>query len=150
MRSAYTRAARFGRFDRSMELSASLGRLVLRLTLGGLLLFHGIAKLHAVPVGIMDRIAKVGLPSELGYLVYVGEVLAPVLLILGLWTRVAALLVAVNMVVAVLLSHTAQLGDTGRSGGYALELQAFYLFSAVALVFLGGGRFGVGGSGKLN
>jgi putative oxidoreductase len=133
-----------------MELSANLGRLLLRLTLGGLLLFHGVAKLHTVPLAIMDRIAKAGFPSALGYLVYVGEVLAPLLLILGLWTRLAALLVAVNMVVAVLLAHSAQLGDVGRSGGYALELQAFYLFTALAIALLGGGRFGVGAGGRLN
>ena len=133
-----------------MELSANLGKLVLRLMLGGLLLFHGVAKLQAVPVGIMDRIAAMGFPSALGYLVYVGEVVAPALLILGLWTRVAALLVVINMVVAVLLAHAAQLGDVGDSGGYALELQAFYLFTAVALILLGGGRFGVRAGSKLN
>ena len=133
-----------------MEFSANLGKLVLRLMLGGLLLFHGVAKLHAVPVGIMERLAGAGLPAQLGYLVYVGEVLAPLLLILGLWTRVAALLVAINMVVAILLAHSAQLADLGGSGGYALELQAFYFFTAVAIMLLGGGRFGVGASSKLN
>ena len=133
-----------------MELSANLGKLVLRLTLGGLLLFHGVAKLQRGVDGIVERVAGTGLPASLGYLVYVGEVLAPILLILGLWTRVAALLVAVNMVVALLLSHATQLGELGRSGGYALELQAFYLFTAVALMLLGGGRFGVGRSGRLN
>jgi len=40
----------------------------------------------------MDRLANAGFPSALGYLVYVGEVLAPLLLIVGLWTRAAALL----------------------------------------------------------
>ncbi|HUH93887.1 MAG TPA: DoxX family protein [Casimicrobiaceae bacterium] len=133
-----------------MELSANLGKLVLRLTLGGLLLFHGVAKLQRGVDGIVERVAGTGLPASLGYLVYVGEVLAPILLILGLWTRVAALLVAVNMVVALLLSHATQLGELSRSGGYALELQAFYLFTAVALMLLGGGRFGVGRSGRLN
>jgi uncharacterized membrane protein YphA (DoxX/SURF4 family) len=134
-----------------MDFSANLGKLVLRLTLGVLLLLHGIAKIHAVPAGIMDRVAKAGFPSSLGYLVYVGEVLAPLLLIAGLWTRAAALLVAINMVVAVLLAHTGQLGELGRSGGWALELQGFYLFTAVAIMLLGAGKFSIGGaSGRLN
>ena len=78
--------------DIGMELSANLGKLLLRLTLGGLMLLHGLGKMHAVPAGIMDRLANAGFPSALGYLVYVGEVLAPLLLIVGLWTRAAALL----------------------------------------------------------
>ena len=59
-----------------MELSANLGKLLLRLTLGGLMLLHGLGKMHAVPAGIMDRLANAGFPSALGYLVYVGEYLA--------------------------------------------------------------------------
>ncbi|HET9762064.1 MAG TPA: DoxX family protein [Casimicrobiaceae bacterium] len=133
-----------------MDFSTNLGRLVLRLMLGGLLLFHGVAKLQHGVDGIVERVAGTGLPASLGYLVYVGEVLAPVLLILGLWTRLAALLVAANMVVAVLLAHAAQLSELGRSGGYALELQMFYFFTAVAIVFLGGGRYAVGAGSKLN
>jgi putative oxidoreductase len=134
-----------------VEASANLGKLVLRLTVGGLMLLHGVAKLQAVPAGIMDRLVNVGLPPTLGYLVYVGEVLAPLLLIVGLWTRAAALLVAINMVVAVLLAHAGQLGDLTKSGGWALELQGFYFFSAVAIMLLGAGKFSVGGmNGKLN
>jgi uncharacterized membrane protein YphA (DoxX/SURF4 family) len=134
-----------------MELSANLGKLILRLTLGGLMLLHGVAKLQAIPVGIMNLLADAGLPPSLGYLVYVGEVLAPLLLIAGLWTRVAALLIAINMVVAILLAHASQLDDLTRSGGWALELQGFYFFTAVAIMLLGAGKFSVGGaSGKLN
>jgi uncharacterized membrane protein YphA (DoxX/SURF4 family) len=134
-----------------MDLTTNLGKLVLRLTLGGLLLFHGVAKIYRGVDGIVERVAGSGLPSSLGYLVYVGEVLAPALLIAGLWTRAAALLVAINMVVAVLLAHTAQLGDVTRSGGWALELQGFYFFTAVAIMLLGAGKFSVGGAGgRLN
>jgi putative oxidoreductase len=134
-----------------MEFSANLGKLVLRLTLGGLMLLHGLAKLQTLPAGIMSRLADAGFPSSLGYLVYVGEVLAPLLLIVGLWTRAAALIVAINMVVAVLLVHASELDDLTRSGGWALELQGFYFFTAVAIMLLGAGKFSVGGvSGKLN
>ena len=128
-----------------------VGTLVLRLTLGGLLLLHGVAKIYAGPASIMDRVARVGLPSGLGYLVYVGEVLAPILLILGVWTRAAALIVAINMVVAVLLVHTAQLGTLNGNGGWTLELQGFYFFTAVAVMLLGAGKVSVGGAnGRLN
>jgi uncharacterized membrane protein YphA (DoxX/SURF4 family) len=134
-----------------MDLTTNLGKLVLRLTLGGLLLFHGVAKIQRGVEGIVERVAGTGLPSSLGYLVYVGEVLAPVLLIVGLWTRAAALLVVINMIVAVLLAHTGQLEELTRSGGWALELQGFYFLTAVAIMLLGAGRFSVGGAGgRLN
>ena len=134
-----------------MDFSANLAKLLLRLTLGGLILLHGVAKLHTAPVMIMELLAGAGFPSALGYLVYVGEVLAPLLLIVGLWTRAAALIVALNMVVAVLLVHRGQLGELSESGGWALELQGFYFFIAVAIMLLGAGRFSVGGAaGRLN
>jgi len=134
-----------------MQFSSDLGKLVLRLALGGLTLLHGLAKIATGPGVIMGRLAQSGLPSALAYLVYFGEVLAPLLLIVGLWTRPAAVVVAINMVVAILLVHAGQLWELTRSGGWALELQGFYLFAAVAIALLGAGKFSVGGaSGTLN
>ncbi len=122
-----------------------LGKLLLRLMLGGLMLFHGIAKLISGPAAIKGMVAAAGYPAELGYLVYVGEVIAPLLLIIGVWTRPAALVIAVNMVIAVLLVHATQLFTlNAKTGGLALELQALYFFSALAIALLGPGgiRFG--------
>lgn len=134
-----------------MPNASDLGKLVLRLNLGILTLLHGVAKVTAGPAFVLGLVAKAGLPPALGYLVYVGEVLAPLLVIAGLWTRPAALVVAINMVVAVWLVHMGQLGELTRSGGWALELQAFYLFTAVAIALLGAGRISLGGaSGRLN
>ena len=122
------------------------GKLVLRVVLGVLILFHGIAKVIGGPAFIVGVAEKAGLPGALGYLVYVGEVLAPLLVIVGLWTRAAALVVVVNMLVAVLLVHAGQLLGLTKSGGYALELQAMYLFGALALALLGAGRHSLGGA----
>ncbi len=134
-----------------MQITSDLGKLVLRLTLGVLLLLHGVDKISTGAASILGLMTRTGLPPALGYLVYVGEILAPLLLIVGLWTRPAALVVAVNMIVAVLLVHRAQLGEFTRNGGWALELQGFYFFTAVAIALLGAGRFSVGGAnGKLN
>ena len=121
------------------------GRLVLRLTVGLLLLFHGVAKLVGGIGGISAALTQAGMPGALGYLVYIGEVLAPLLLIVGVWTRVAAFVVVINMVVAVALAHGGQLLSLDQSGGYALELQAFYLFSALVIALIGAGRYSLGG-----
>jgi putative oxidoreductase len=122
------------------------GKLLLRLTLGGLLLFHGIAKVvHGID-SLTGSLSRAGVPGALGYLVYAGEVVAPILLIVGLWTRVGALLVIVNMLVAVALAHSGQLLSLSSSGGYGLELQAFYLFTATVIALIGAGRYRLGGS----
>ncbi len=121
-----------------------LGKLILRLTLGLLLLLHGIAKLRTGVDGIAGMVGQAGLPSAVAYLVYVGEVIAPVLIVLGVFTRPAALVVMVNMVVAVSLVHTSQLATLSKSGGWTLELQGFYFFSAMALALLGAGRYSLG------
>lgn len=123
-----------------------IGKLMLRLTLGGLVLLPGVAKLSAGPAYILGTVAKAGLPEAFGYLVYVGEVVAPALVILGFWTRPAAAIIAINMVFAVLLVHRAELFTLGKPGGWALELQGLFLFMALAVSFLGAGRLSVGGA----
>lgn len=126
------------------------GKLVLRLVLGVLILFHGVAKMHYGVGFVADMLSKAGLPAVLGNLVYIGEVVAPLMIILGIAGRFGALIVVVNMIVALSLVHTKQLlGVDPNTGGYALELQAMYLFGALALSMMGMGRFVVGGS-KLN
>lgn len=124
--------------------SNELGKLILRVVLGVLILFHGVSKLIHGPGFVVQMLAQQGLPSFLAYGVYVGEVVAPVLLILGLWTRIGALIVAVNMVVALLLVHTAQFMSLADTGGWALELQGMYLGGAIAVLLLGGGRLSFG------
>lgn len=126
--------------------SDDLGKLLLRLTLGGLLIFHGIAKLIKGPAAINGMLAAAGFPAELGYLVYLGEFVAPLLLIIGFFTRPAALVIAVNMLVAVYLAHTKQLFALNpQTGGWTLELQAFFLFTALAIALLGPGTARIGG-----
>ncbi|MBO9515698.1 MAG: DoxX family protein [Variovorax sp.] len=131
-----------------MIRSDDTGKFVLRVALGILILLHGISKLSGGGVGgISNMLSSHGLPGALAYLVYVGEVLAPVLLIVGIYARAAAWIVAINMLVAFWLVHTGQLWELGKSGGWALELQGMFLFGAIASAFLGAGRFSVGGSG---
>jgi putative oxidoreductase len=116
-----------------------------------LILFHGVSKLIGGVGFITGMLAKAGLPGALGYLVYVGEVIAPLLVLFGVFTRIAALVVVVNMIVALLLVHTSQFFTLNDTGGWALELQAMYLGAAVVIALLGAGRYSIGGaSGRFN
>jgi putative oxidoreductase len=119
------------------------GKLVLRLALGGMLLFHGVAKLTGGIDFITDVVVKSGLPSFIAYGVYVGEVAAPALLIAGWYSRLAAAVIAINMLFAIGLVHMPELFALSGSGGWALELQGMFLFTAVAMALLGPGRFSV-------
>ena len=130
-----------------MNAGNDTGKLILRVVVGVLMLFHGISKIISGPACVLGLMAKTGMPEALGYFVYAGEVAAPALLILGLWTRAAALIIVVNMVVAVLLVHANEIFTMAKTGGWTLELQGFYLFTALAIVFLGAGRFSIGGQG---
>jgi putative oxidoreductase len=131
--------------------SDDAGKLLLRAVLALLILFHGVSKLSDGIGMITGMLAKAGLPPAIGYLVYVGEVVAPLLVLAGLWARAAALVIAINMVVAVMLVHTSQLFEVSKTGGWALELQGMYLAAALSISLLGAGRYSLGGAnGKWN
>jgi putative oxidoreductase len=85
-------------------------------------------------------VTAAGLPSFLAYGVYIGEVLAPLLLIVGWFSRIAAIAVAINMLFAIALVHSAEFLSLNQGGGWALELQGMFLLTAVALALIGPGR----------
>jgi putative oxidoreductase len=120
---------------------SDLGKLILRLNIGVLMLFHGLHKLDGGSIGyIGGKLVEVNLPHSLAYGVYAGEILAPLMLIFGVFTRLGALMIVVNMLFAIGLMHMADLSSFTQHGGWALELQAFYLFGALAVAFLDSGR----------
>lgn len=96
-------------------------------------------------------VVKARLPASVAYLVYIGEVVAPVVMIVGVWTRAAGVVIAINMVVAVMLAHAHQIFTMSKTGGWALELQGMFFFAALAVALLGAGRLSMGGiNGRLN
>lgn len=125
-----------------------LGLLLIRLALGFLMLLHGIAKLtHGVDF-LGDMFKNLGLPSFFAYSVYIGEVIAPVLIIIGYRTRLAALVFAFTMVVAVGMAHASDIFKLSETGGWALELQGLYFFGAIALFFTGAGKYAASTNSK--
>ena len=134
-----------------MQSNDDLGKLVLRATLAIFMLFHGVSKLINGIDPIMGMVTKAGLPSAFAFMVYIGEVIAPLMILFGIWARLGAVIVAANMIVAVALAHSTQIFTLGKTGGWALELQGFFFFTAVAVALLGAGSYSIGGrSGKWN
>lgn len=117
------------------------GKLLLRLTFGGLLLFHGEFKaIHGVG-WIAHLLSVKGMPGFIAYGAYIGEIVAPIMVIVGLLTRPAAFIIAVNMVVATLLVKMGALWYRTDVGAWSLETEALYLLGALAILFLGAGKY---------
>lgn len=130
-------------------LNPNIGLLLLRVSLGGLFLLHGVNKLQNGVEGMKGMMSAKGLPEIMVYGAYLGEVLAPLLIILGIATRPAALTVAFTMAIAIYVAHSGDLFLLGKHGGSAIELQLLYLFGALALVFTGSGKIGIRKGRKL-
>ncbi|MEJ0042000.1 MAG: DoxX family protein [Rhizomicrobium sp.] len=131
-------------------MQEDIGKLVVRLGVGGLLLFHGVHKLLTGIADIKTMVAAHHLPDMLAYGVYAGEIVGPVLVILGLFARLGGLLITANMIVAIALAGVAGLFQLNAYGGYALELETFYLLGGLSVALLGAGRIGLNIGGNWN
>lgn len=126
-----------------MQNRIDIAKLLLRVGLGLMLLLHGVSKLQNGVGGIVDMVSSAGLPGVLGYGVIVGEVIAPLMLIAGLYSRYGGWLAAANMLFAIALAHSGEILSLSQNGGWAIELQAFYLLTAICVGLLGSGRIAV-------
>ncbi len=131
-------------------MQEDIGKLVGRLSVGGLLLLHGIHKLLNGIGDVKSMVVNHHLPDILAYGVYLGEIVGPALVILGLFSRVGGALIVINMVVAIALAGTAEITKLNAFGGYALELETFYLLGGLAVALLGAGRLGLNIGGRWN
>lgn len=122
-----------------MKKNTDLGLLILRLSIGILMLMHGLAKLSGLGF-IKGMLAEAGLPAFVAYGVYLGEIVAPLLIIVGFRTRLASVVYIVNVLVAIFMVHAADIFTLNQHGGWGIELLGLYLFGAVTLFFTGGGK----------
>lgn len=121
--------------------SNDFGIVIVRVTVGLLLLPHGISKLINGIDFLGELLSKVSLPPVMRYGVFIGEIIAPILLVIGYRTRIAALFVAFNMFMTVYLAHRELVFTIKSSGSWAIELNALFFFGALALFFTGGGKY---------
>jgi len=122
------------------------GKLIVRLMVSVLILFHGVGKiLH--PAGtlgfVQSLLAQHGLPEFIAYGVFLGEVVGPLMILLGLFSRVGGVMVVINMLFAIGLVHMGDIFALTDMGTWALESDVFFLLSGLAVVFLGSGRFAI-------
>lgn len=126
--------------ENSSALSHDIAKLILRLSAGVLLFLYGIKKLGGIEA-IKQAMLGLNLPEFVAYGVYLGELIAPILLILGLFTRLASLSIIITMIVAAIVASGGDIFALNKYGGWIIEVQALYIGICLALVFLGSGRF---------
>ena len=121
--------------------TAPYAALVLRVTLGALFLAHaGLKLLVFTPAGTAKFFGSLGFPPELAYLVISVEVLSGIALILGVWTRWAAIAGIPILLGAIFTVHgAAGFFFTNPKGGW--EYPAFWAIALVAQALLGDGAF---------
>ena len=125
-----------------MFQNPDIAKLLLRVSLGVLILFHGIHKvIHGIG-GVKSLVVSAGLPEFLAYGVYFGELIAPIFIILGLYARVAATALFFNMLVAIYLAYGFSL-TLSKFGGLSWETPLLYLTMSVLVVLLGSGKYAV-------
>lgn len=120
-----------------------LARLLLRITLSVLMLFHGFYKVEHGLDPIRNMLVSDGLPTFIAYGVYLGEVVAPIMIILGIFTRPAALIVTLNMLIAILMMGLNKVTILTDQGALGIELEFIYFIGFLCIALLGCGRFSV-------
>jgi len=135
---------------RYLDRLQPLALLVMRLALGAVMVGHGYHNLFSGLHQHVELVRNLGLPGWSGYLSSVAEFFGGLLVLAGLFTRVAAVALCIDMVVAIWKYHWHN-GLTGN-GGYEFPLAVAAL--AFALIFFGGGPIAfdhiraAGGGGK--
>ena len=125
-----------------MLIYPDIAKLLLRLTLGGLILFHGIHKvIHGVGA-IKSMLASHGLYEVFAYGVFIGELIAPIFIILGLYARVASGVLAFNMIMAMYLAYSFSF-SLGKYGGLSMESPLTFFIMSLLIALLGSGKYAV-------
>jgi putative oxidoreductase len=120
--------------------SADLGLLILRLGIGLLMFLHGYHKFVHGHDFIIKVLTEKGLPEFLWVGVPVAEVLAPLLIIFGVFTRISSALVVVVMAFSIYLAFGANAFVLTQHGGFTAEFNISFIFSGLALMLLGPGK----------
>lgn len=121
--------------------TARYGALLLRVALGVLFLAHaGLKYFVFTPAGTEKFFASLGLPPWFGLLIMTAEFLAGIALVLGVWPRLVALLIAPDLIGAIALVHIHN-GFFFNAPGGGWEYPAFWTIGLIALALIGDGAY---------
>ncbi|MDD5401476.1 MAG: DoxX family protein [Sulfurimonas sp.] len=122
-------------------MTNDIAKLILRLTVGVMILFHGFEKITNGINGVKQLTVSAGFPEFFAYGVFVGEVVMPIFILLGAYTRAASLVLAFNMAVAIFLAYGNSLFSLSKHGAPLFELPFLYLVMSILIFMLGSGKY---------
>ena len=124
--------------------NVDLGLLFLRLGLGICFFMHGFGKiLHGVG-GVKSILVDAGLPSFLAYFAYLGEILAPIMIAVGFYSRVgAALVLGYSLVILYSFYGLSNLLELTNVNGFKAELIYLYITISLCIISSGSGKYAI-------
>ena len=124
-------------------MGSDVAKLLLRLTVGVFILFHGVEKIINGISGVKHMVSNAGFPEFFAYGIYLGEIVMPILIILGVYAGVASLILVFNMIVAIFLAYGHSLFELGKHGAPVIELPFLYMILSIAIFLLGSGKYAI-------
>ena len=119
------------------SLSNDIGLALLRIAPSAMMLTHGIPKFQNILNGNLEFADPLGIGATPSlFLTVIGEVICPILIIIGFKTRFSAFPPAITMAVAAFIVHSAD--PFGKK-----EMALLYLIFFVVIMLLGPGRYSV-------
>ena len=106
---------------------------VFRIIIGALFLLHGLSKFGVFGKGAMPVLSLMGAAGII-------EITAGILIILGIWTRLVALIGAIEMIIAFAMAHAPKGWNPLANGGEAAIL--FFVAFLILLVH-GSGKYAI-------
>jgi putative oxidoreductase len=120
--------------------NSNYGALITRLSLGGILLSHGLLKVLVFTIpGTVGYFASLGLPATAAYLTIFAEIAGGTAILLGLYTRLASLL-SIPLLLGAFWAHAGN-GWVFSSEGGGWEFPLMLVVLAVSVAIQGGGPF---------
>lgn len=123
--------------------SAQIGKLILRLCVGFLMIPHGIHKLINGVGDVKSLISQIGFPEFVAYGIFIGEIIAPIMIIIGFRARLGALFVVCTMLVAIATTSGFNLFGINKVGGFNAEIQLLYLLASLSIMLIGAGKYSI-------
>jgi putative oxidoreductase len=121
---------------------ANYGALITRLAFGGVLLSHGLLKVFVFTLpGAVGFFESQGFPGFTAYVVVTGEIIGGIAIMLGLYTRLAALL-SIPILLGATLVHAGN-GWLFTNTGGGWEYPVFLIFVAVSVALHGNGPYAI-------
>ena len=123
--------------------SDDIAKLLLRLITGWVMLPYGIDYIKDGLDFVFGVLKDNRLPSFLAYGVLVGEVVGPILVLIGWKSRIGGALIAFTMLLSILLAHRDIIFEYNEFGGWSIAFNAIMVMNAMAIFFAGAGKYSV-------